>query len=119
MSTGPDKEQDKIRVTHLSTLLRSLAGIKPSKELRDKLVATIPSMTVGQDVARRWPRAVSWLGVGVAAAIVLVAAIWLQPPTRLSSPSVVDINDRSPSATMADANAPHPQDSNIYDNNAL
>ena len=122
MSVGPDKDSDVIPSAKLTAQLRLLAGVEPSEGLRDKLVAAIPPMAVGQGgrgVAWRRVNRVSWFGVAVAAAVVFLVVLWLLPPTGRSLPSIADINDRSPTAAMTDANFPRPQDSNVYDNNAL
>ena len=122
MSSSSDRDSENIHAAGLSERLKLLAGIRPSEGLRDRLVATIPPMAgdhTGRGLAGHWSGPMSWLGVGVAAAVVLIAAFWLLPPMGRSLPSIADINDHSPSAMMADANVPHPQDSNIHDNNAL
>ncbi len=119
MSGGLDNDPDMISPA-LSSRLKLLAGIRPPKALRDRLVAKIPPTTaVGRKTTWHRPRMAGWVGAGVAAAMVLVAAFWLLPLTGRSVPSVADINDRSATVATADANFPHVQQDSIRDNNAL
>ena len=94
----------------------------PAAQLRDKLVAAVPlgaTRPTSKTVVPPWPRALRY--VGVAAAIVVVAAVVVQILTPLSGPPrlIADINDRSGAAALVDHNNPLPRDINVCDNNAV
>ena len=122
MSTGPDNDSATTSDARLRAQLRLLAEIEPPKALKDRLVAAIPptaASSAGAKFVWRWPKAAGWVGVAAAAAIIVVMAVWLLPPAGQPLSPVADINDHSAAATMTDVNLPHPQDRDIYDNNAL
>ena len=122
MKTESGKGSDMISDAQLATRLKCLVEIEPPKGLRDRLVATIPSVTarrIGRQVG--WLRfsAAKWVGGSVAAAIVLVAVVWLSRLTTPSISSVTDINDRSAAVSTTDMNFPDADRNGIFDNNSL
>ena len=122
MSNRRQEDSGMIPARQLKARLRELGGITPPGGLKDKLVAAVPLEAThhrSQPVASPWPRALRY--VGLAAAIVVVAAVVVQFRTPLSGPPrlIADINDRSGAAALIDHNNPLPRDINVCDNNAV
>lgn len=122
MNDRRQEDSGMIPAAQLKARLRALNRLKPPGGLKDKLVAAVPlgaTRHTSNTVVSPWPRALRY--AGVAAAIVVVAAVVVQFRTPLSGPPrlIADINDRSGAAALIDHNNPLPRDINVCDNNAV